>query len=258
MKPYALGLMLVAMGLLACSVSLFDNPPTPTSVPTAPPTIAPTPTVPPSPTPTRTPAPSPTPNPAQGEVDELRARGLIHYDGRFVRIDSNFTISEARRNFWIYYPIEGSGELQDFAIGADIAWDSASEKPDWWNTGCGFFIRPRDDDGVGGYFVAETSDGLPWLLWWNPGEQYLVDLLRPSTYDYFALSSTGKRTGSLHIVAIAEGPELRFLVDGDERYHRDNIVERSGFLGAVVVSGTNKDYGTRCTFSNAWLFALDT
>jgi len=45
-------------------------------------------------------------------------------------------------------------------------------------------------------------------------------------------------------------------VDGEQKIYRDDIAERAGFLGAVVVSGTNKDYGTRCDFSNLWLYAL--
>jgi hypothetical protein len=58
-------------------------------------------------------------------------------------------------------------------------------------------------------------------------------------------------------VAIAQGPTLRFLVNGDQKIYRDDITERPGFVAAVVVSGTNKDYGTRCDFSNLWLYALD-
>ena len=207
--------------------------------------------------PPATPTYTPTTNPAVAELEDLQASGLVNLGGHFVPIQSSLTISEAQRDYWIFYPIEGAGTHQDFAIGADVSWHTASEKSDWWNTGCGFFIRPRDEDGTGGYFVGRTADRLPWLLWWKPSGGFLVDLLRPPSYDYLSAMSTGKRTGSQHIVAIAEGPTLRYLVDGAQEIYRDDIAERPGFLGAVVVSGTNKDYGTRCDFSNLWLYALD-
>jgi hypothetical protein len=181
---------------------------------------------------------------------------LLGAGGHFVPLQTTFTINEAQSNYWIWYPIEDGGSHQDFAMGADVSWEAASESSNWWNTGCGFFIRPREDDGLGGYFVAQTADGLPWLLWWKPGAQYLVDLLRPASYDYFSNASAGERTGSQHIVAIVQGPTLRFLVNDDQKIYRDDVTERAGFVGAVVVSGTNKDYGTRCSFTNLWLYDL--
>jgi len=257
MKNPHVALALVAFSALACSVSLTD--PTPAPQPTTAPeaTHAPAETAAPQPSPTRRPTSLPTTNPAQAEVEDLQSSGLLAPDGRFAPLQPTFTINEAQRNYWIWYPIEDAGSHQDFAIGADVSWETASETSDWWNTGCGFFLRPRDDDGLGGYFVAETADGLPWLLWWKPGAEFLVDLLRPGSYDYYSNASAGKRTGSQHIVAIVQGPTLRFLVNGDQKIYRDDVAERSGFIGAVVVSGTNKDYGTRCDFSNLWLYVLD-
>ena len=247
---------ILALPVLACSVSLSN--PTPTALPPTqvPATHAPTTTAAPPATATRRPTPSPTTNPSLAEVEDLQASGLLGVGGHFIPLQSTLTINEAQSNYWIWYPIEDAGSHQDFAIGADISWEAASESSNWWNTGCGYFIRPREDDGLGGYFVAQTADGLPWLLWWKPGAQYLVDLLRPASYDYFSSASTGNRTGSQHIVAIAQGSTLRFLVNGDQKIYRDDITERAGFVGAVVVSGTNKDYGTRCSFSNLWLYDL--
>jgi hypothetical protein len=249
--------VVLVLSVLACSVAPTN--PTPTTVPTSAPsaTHAPAATAAPQATATRRPTASPTVNPAQAEVEDLQASGMVGVGGHFVPVQTTFTISEARNGYWIWYPIEDGGSHQDFAIGADISWEAASESSNWWNTGCGFFVRPRDDDGLGGYFVAQTADGLPWLLWWKPGAQYLVDLLRPASYDYYAGASAGKRTGSQHIVAIAQGPTLRFLVDGEQKIYRDDTAEQAGFIGAVVVSGTNKDYGTRCEFSNLWLYSLN-
>jgi len=251
---FALGVLVLS--LLACSTA--SGSPTPLA-PTAteePATPAPTAKTAPQATATRRPTALPTTNPAQAEVEDLQSSGLLGVGGHFVPLQTTFSISEARNSYWIWYPIEDAGSHQDFAIGADVSWETASESSNWWNTGCGFFIRPRDDDGLGGYFVAQTADGLPWLLWWKPGAQYLVDLLRPDSYDYYSGASAGKRTGTQHIVAIAQGPTLRFLVDGDQKIYRDDTAERAGFIGAVVVSGTNRDYGTRCDFSNLWLYDL--
>lgn len=212
------------------------------------------------PTNTPRPTPSPTPDPAQSELAALQADGYVpHADGRITHVDT-LTYQLAQQSYSYWFPIEEiSGEWQDYVVAADVTWQIASEKATWFWSGCGYFVRPRDNSGEFGYFVERTADGFVWLNLWDPQKPYLVDLLRPNLTwdDYFAMGRPGDVTGTVHMVLVLLGRTLRLLVDGDEVLFRDDIAERAGPVGVMVGSGTNERFGTRCTFSDLWFFSLD-
>lgn len=135
----------------------------------------------------------------------------------------------------------------NFVLRADSEWDSASATANWWNSGCGFAFRinARGDH----YLVYLGLDG--WVYLYRNfsntvtklGEWYYDEVQTPA--------------GRAKIMFIVENDWITFFVnDRQVDRHQDGTFS-SGLLGYVIVSGTNKDYGTRCRMTNVELWELE-
>jgi hypothetical protein len=132
-------------------------------------------------------------------------------------------------------------------IRADAEWDSASDKADWWNSGCGFIFREQDVDNH--YLAYLGLDGRVYFTRFVRG--------RWSALGSRYYEKVGIPDGSADIELVVEGDKFTFFVNGEQVHTRQDTSLPSGNLAFTLLSGTNKGYGTKCKMSNIDLWVLD-
>jgi hypothetical protein len=246
-NPFFSSLLILILVSLACGTAQ----PTPTSTP------VPTATV--TATPTNTPRPSPTLRPtwtpnlaATQRVEELEAEVQDFYDkgylnttdGRFTELD-DFSYDWAQLGW--YKPLLLRDSASDFFMSAHFKWDSAFKNSDI--SGCGFIfgIQPNDDH------YAVFLDRMK-----------IFFLITDHKLGYSKPVSPTRGTGRVKFDYPAEA-DFTLIVKGAYAYVLVNnevvgeytlAQSRSlhGGLGLTVLSGTNRDYGTRCEMTNLHLW----
>lgn len=243
-------------GLLLASLACAISQPTPTA--TSEPTTILTVTA----TATRTRRPSPTPRPtrtpdiaATQRADELIAEVLSYYDkgyltttqGRFSELD-DFTYEWAQLGWYKPFMLEVSPS--DFFMSAHFKWDSAFRSPD--TSGCGFIFGVQPNDDHYAVFLDRSR---------------VVFLMTDSQLGYSKHVGTTRGTGRVKFdypaeadfTLIVKGTYAYVLVNGEVvgEYTLSQSRPVRGNLGMTVLSGTNKDYGTRCEMNNLHLWIPD-
>ncbi|KAF0106650.1 MAG: cellulose 1 4-beta-cellobiosidase [Anaerolineaceae bacterium] len=249
-KPRALHFTLTVLLLLfsipqmACSLGAILATPTPSSTPT--PAYTPTNT----PRPTLTPRPTATPNATvtaqyndmvQFVQDAANAGYIDSANGEYHRLD-DYSEAWAQINWYQWMPTGHAPD--DFVFRAHMAWESASQTPD--PSGCGILFRLQDDGDHYGFLI--TSDGQ-------------VHFILSEAYFNFGgkvYHGQNRSAGEIDFAMTAQGDTFNVFVNGNRLGafygHKDTML--SGELAYTVISGTNKDYGTRCEITNAELWVL--
>jgi hypothetical protein len=235
---------------LACSTSQATPAPSNTPEPTTTETVTATPTQTPRPSPT--PRPTKTPNLAATErAEELNAEVQQYFDkgylsttdGRFRELD-DFSYDWAQLHY--YKPFLIQDGVSDFFLSAHFKWDSAFKNSDI--SGCGFIfgIQENDDhyavflDRQKVYFlITDSRVGFSRTVGPTRGNG-IVNFDYPAEADF---------------TLIVKDAYAYVLVDGEMSAEYTLAQSRSskGGVGLTVLSGTNKDYGTRCEMTNLHL-----
>lgn len=129
---------------------------------------------------------------------------------------------------------------QDLLLQTDITWASGYERPDYAASGCGFFLRGADENTFIEIYAA--MDGAVYANAYRYGIK--TDLIALK-YGHWSIAGSGR-------LAVAADDQKITILWNDSIL--GTITERSlmwsGDAGYIVHSGTNGDFGTRCTFSN--------
>jgi hypothetical protein len=242
--------LLLLLVLSACSTAAPAPAPanTNTPQPTATNTAVPTKTS----TPTRTPRPTVTPNLAlTQQIGEWQAEAQTYFDkgyldtvdGKFKKI-KDFSYEWAELGYYKKWPVGVSAT--DFFISGHFKWSSAYQNTD--NSGCGYVFSLQENDDHYAIFLdrskvlfAITSDhhgriagptrGTGRVKFGNPAEADFTLIVK----DNYAYALVNGEVVSEYTLA-----QSRSL---------------TGDVALSVLSGTNKDYGTRCEMTNlhAWI-----
>lgn len=243
-------LVLVSVACGAATV-LTTETPAPTTVPSA--------TAPPTASPTSTPKPTATPNiEATKEVQEAQQRIAGYVEAGYFQSAKGtlYTLDNLQKELakQHYLDIASAGypdKVKDFAVWADIKEESAStvNYPEF--SGCGFVVRIQDN-----------------------GDDYYALLTKDSVVMAYCLVRHGgtcgrvgktRGTGNVDLESPFEA-RFEFIINGMHAYALINSnfvaeytlfadkVTEPGYFGYGMISGTNRDYGTRCTIENAKLW----
>lgn len=135
----------------------------------------------------------------------------------------------------------------DFVIRAHTEWESASRTANWFDSGCGFVFREEDADNH--YMIFLALDGNVYLKGYVDGK-----------YKEFGKGYLGKidfMKGGADVMLAVEGDHILYFVNGKKVLERNNSELSKGNLALTLVSGTNKDYGTRCSITDIEVWSLD-
>jgi hypothetical protein len=213
-----------------------------------PPTEVPTLTATVEPTSTEIPATA-TPDP----VDEIHARIAEYHNDELEGLVDEFRSAEynpldddsysgAIANSLFRFPYDLSPT--EFLAIADVEWEHPTSNITKSSAGCGYVFYD-DEDNRQIYYVLFTLDN-----------QARLTQVRDNYWDGIAhvkdnslnLSSPN---GNAQIMLVLLGQRLVFAVNGKIMIDQTVDWQSSGQFGYSVLSGTFKDYGTRCNFKNS-------
>lgn len=247
----------VLFGTILISLACAALQPTPVAPPTPQPSQTATQTS--TPTASQTPRPSPTlrstwtPDLAatlhaaelNGQIEDYYSKGLLSTRHGRMRELEDFRSDWAQMGWYNWLPLGDSAS--DFFLSAHFKWDSAVPTSD--TAGCGFIFgrQPNDDhyavflDRERVFFlITDRAAGYSRPVRPTRGTG-LVDFEYPAEAD---------------IALIVKGVTAYVLVNGEDvgEYTLSRSRSPHGSLGLTVLSGTNKDYGTRCEMTNLRLW----
>jgi hypothetical protein len=240
-------LLIFTFALSACSALA----PAPTVVPTN--TPAPTATV--TLTPTNTPRPSPTPRPTKTpdmaatqkynafntETQKYFGLGYLKTAEGTVKEIDDFYYEWAQLGWYSWQPLEM--DASDFYISAHFAWDSAFKNAD--DSGCGIAFAIQPDKEHYSVFLDRNK-----VVFLDADKRYSysrnVGKTRGNGKVKFSMPSEADFT------LIVKDAYAYVLVDGEVigEYTLAQSRTLRGDIGLSILSGTNKDYGTKCSMTN--------
>lgn len=180
------------------------------------------------------------------EVQSLYEDGYLTSTGGEYQKLPSFSESWAQLQWFSWWPTDF--EPTDFVISTTVEWDTASNTSDWFSTGCGFVFR-ADDHGNNYYVIFLTLDGFAEIM--RNSNSNLISLGR----SYYGRLDTP--SGTAELVLTMQGSTINIFVNGEHVISRTDKRVTDGYLAHTLLSGTNKDYGTKCTFKNTSLWELD-
>lgn len=178
-------------------------------------------------------------------IQRLQDDGVVTTtEGDYVRLE-DFEGNEAQINQPFVYFL--GIDTVDFAIAADMEWESASMNANWPTSGCGFVYGYKDQYNADITFLG--LDGYTHSL------QYRQD--RP--LGQFAFKKWGdpeRPKGSASILLVVFDKRVWVYVNEALANEFYNSLYTGGQIGLNIFSGTNMDFGTRCKMSNINLFVF--
>jgi hypothetical protein len=244
-------LFLIAVFVLVAAACGAPAPaPTPAATATqAPPTSTAT----PLPTSTSTPVPTSTPNLAATQAMEERQAVLQKYvdagyidstGGKFEELN-DFQEEWPQLHWYQWWPIHSAGrEYGDLVFQGHFKWSTAMRTSD--PSGCGivFGVQPNDDH----YAVFIDQARIAFFM--NRGNQ---------VYQVGKTSGFGRlnigEPFEADVTVIIKGVTSYVLVDGQPtKYTLSADQSSSGEFAYSLLSGTNRDFGTRCDITNAYIW----
>ena len=227
----------------------------------------PTPTVPPAtntplPTPTKTLRPTVTPKPTAtpdvvateiydnlfSQVEMFRDEGIIpSTDGKYLELEDFYR--EFAQIGWLSYWYFDF-EVDEFVFTADVKWGTAMDTSD--TSGCGIVFGVQEGGTYNDYYGVVLD------------KSRIYFTITKGKY-YYELGKT-RGTGRLDFGNPAEA-EMTLLVSDNQAfvYVDDEFIgeytlskdrDVRGKFGFGIISGTNRDYGTRCEISNPRIWEL--
>lgn len=240
---FALILLVLVLVQLACAGS---GAPAETATPSPLPVATNTPT----PRPSATPRPTQTPNLAatakadefNGLLNGFKEAGYINTASGAIMELEDFNYEWAQLGWFQLFPT--SVTAADFVLNAHMKWSTANATPEISGCGIAFGLQENGD-----YYVVFID------------HQRILFLMKRGEFPYTVGKTRGKGTLNLDNPAeadmslIVNGQTAYVVVNGDmTQYTLSADQTSSGEIALSILSGTNKDYGTRCEMTNMVLW----
>ena len=252
-NPLLFTILILVFTSLACSMSAAQPTPTPAATDTPQPTATIT------LTPTNTPKPSPTPRPtktpnlaATKRIDGFSTETQSYFDKGYLKtVDGNITEVKDFSYDWAqlgwYNWNQLNTKTSDFYMTAHFTWSSAFRNAD--SSGCGFIFAIQDNGDHYAVFLDRSK-----IIFLNADQtasySKRVGLTRGTGKVKFG--NPADKPDQADFTLIVKGAYAYVLVDGEVvgEYTLSQSKILDGNLGLSLLSGTNKDYGTRCEMTN--------
>jgi hypothetical protein len=182
---------------------------------------------------------------------QLAQDGTITYkQGTLYPVD-DFEESWAQRNWYQWWWFDYN--MSDFVIMTHIDWETADAS--YGNGGCGFAIRIKDNDNHLVVFLTPKGDAELGAMTVNGFQYQAVHWKNPDLPNFSTI--TPPTSGSSDFMVVAEKEFVTAYVDGVKVYQWYVALTSPGDIGYTILSGTNKDFGTSCKFTNTQIWELE-
>lgn len=156
----------------------------------------------------------------------------------------DFDESWAQMDWYRWWPT--GFEPKDFVLKTHLTWESASNTANWFNSGCGFVFGEEDRNNH--FVIFMLMDGNISLGRIRNGN--MMNLGR----SYYGRPDLPK--GEADIRLIVDKSLVLFYVDDRVAFRQQLTSIPKGGLSVTLLSGTNKDFGTRCQMTGSQLWEL--
>jgi len=136
----------------------------------------------------------------------------------------------------------------DVVMVADVAWESADERTNKKNSGCGFYFGYTDDPVKYHVLLFSLDGNVKLFRLWNT--KY-IEAIGSGFY-----RSIDIMAGEVELMLILQDKKVQGFVNGRHIFERPNQKVAEGHVGFTVSSGINTGFGTRCTFTNVMVWEL--
>ena len=171
---------------------------------------------------------------------ELEEDGLISGDGSTIYYGDY-------ENAWAqidYYQWITFQEAERFVFSSNVSWASAISTPNFFDAGCGLIFN--EGDGNANHLMASIRmDG---NIYFSGIRNY--NYLSYGAYKYGAASTKG----SANFVVVVDRDKATIYLDGKRIVRKADLPIMGNGVGLATLSGTNKDYGTRCTWEDIFFY----
>ncbi len=192
-----------------------------------------------------------TAQPLADAIQRLASEGYITQSHGYYESLLDFYRSWAQINWYQWY--DTGKAPTDFVVRADVTWQSASATANWFNSGCGFVFRetPRETEaqGLNHYLAYLGLDGVVYMS--RQSNSQFIELGK-ATYGRVEVPD-----GSAQIMLVVEGDTFHFFVNDEHVLTRQDGTLPAGGLSYTLLSGTNRDFGTRCEMTGVGLWWLE-
>ncbi len=176
--------------------------------------------------------------PLQAIVQKLADEGhLSKTDGHYLTLD-DFDESWAQLGWYQFWDTDL--DPVNFVFRTDARWESASNTADWWNSGCGVVFRLESADDH--YFAHLGLDGWVYFTGFQRGNFFSIGRGYYNKVDI--------PDGGANLMLVVEGDKFTFFVNDERVYTVRDARFKTGNLALTLLSGTNRDFGTRCQMRN--------
>lgn len=184
----------------------------------------------------------------QGEFDaflqELRGQLLIPDAGGKITSYSSFEDSLTKMGYYEWFPFAASS---NFVLSAHVDWLSASNAPNGAVSGCGV-VFGADAAANNHIMVSLRMDGY----------LYVTGMKNYGRLSYAKnFISNPSMMGSADIRVVLNDARLTIYLNGQKVEPSYNVAVIGPDIGFAVLSGTNKDFGTRCTWDDIFLYTWE-
>ena len=131
-----------------------------------------------------------------------------------------------------------------FVFSANVSWESASQTPNNFESGCGLMFNIGN--GNSNHMLASIRmDG---MIYFNG--------VRNNNYLSYGTYRYGKNSikGSADFVVVDDRDRATVYVDGERIVRKADLPVMGDGIGLSTLSGTNKDFGTRCTWKDIFVY----
>jgi len=247
-SPIMLAGLVLILASLACG---GITPATPTSVPTDTPIPA-TATNPPEPT--STPVPTATPNVAAtqryddlfSKVQKFATDKLIpNTNGEYIELP-DFNESFSQIGYYQSYPTKV--EVGAFVFIGHLKWETATATSDV--SGCGILFAQQQDTSDYAVFLDKSR-----IFFSSSTPQYYSELGKTRGSGRLNLGNPAEADMTLLVYNNYAYVYVDDKLIGEYTLSKDKTLK--GIFGYGIISGTNKDFGTRCEVTNARIWSLN-
>ncbi len=136
-----------------------------------------------------------------------------------------------------------------FAVRARVKYEVASENSNWFITGCGFLYWDNGQENY--YSVMAALDGYTYARVFLRGNQYNLGRV---------FYGVPPRPDGEYMATLVVNQEHSYYFINDELIKKTNTIDSSmtdGALSFMLASGTDDDFGTRCTFTDVELWIVE-
>ncbi len=157
----------------------------------------------------------------------------------------NFTGEWAKLSYYHWWPLDV--KPTNFAIRALVTWESAMPNANPSRAGCGFVFHENGPDDL--HITYISTDG---YVRSHRMDKKVFSDLKANWAGKFDMTSD-----SAEVMLVVDYQWITVFVNGKQivRFQDDRL--NGGGLAFAVASGSNNDFGTRCTFENVELWEFN-